>query len=210
MGLVSLGSCSFTISSIAAFKSSTMSWDASRVTAAIPSGVGFLGAGLIWKGKIGTGESEVHQVHGLTTAASLWLSAAVGAGSGGGLYFVTAYAVTLVIAVLRFGPKFMSEDDDMDDGFSDSDSGNEIQSGEQSADELAKSYGSINLIADHGQTKHIKYSSDTISPKTSNRIMSLNDLVGMEQVETEKGLTWNEKQQNAKSSSKSSNALFHS
>ena len=49
MGLVSLGSCFFTISSELAFKSSPMSWDASRVAAAIPSGVGFLGAGLIWK-----------------------------------------------------------------------------------------------------------------------------------------------------------------
>lgn len=56
MGLVSLGSSSFTLSSIAAFKSSTMGWDASRVSAAIPSGVGFIGAGLIWKGKIGIGE----------------------------------------------------------------------------------------------------------------------------------------------------------
>ena len=111
MGLVSLGSCSFTLSSIAAFKSSTMGWDSSRVTAAIPSGVGFLGAGLIWKGKIGQGENEVHQVHGLTTAASLWLSAAVGSGSGGALYFETAYVVVLVLMVLRVGPKLMSEYD---------------------------------------------------------------------------------------------------
>jgi len=69
MGLVSLGACFFTISSIIAFRSSTMGWDASRVTAALPSGVGFLGAALIWKGSIGDGDEEVHQVHGLTTAA---------------------------------------------------------------------------------------------------------------------------------------------
>lgn len=69
MGLVSLGGCFFTISSITAFKSSTMTWDASRVTAALPSGVGFLGAALIWKGSVGDGDDEVHQVHGLTTAA---------------------------------------------------------------------------------------------------------------------------------------------
>jgi len=49
MGLVSLGSCFFTISSELAFKSSPMNWDASRVTAAIPSGVGFIGTSLIWK-----------------------------------------------------------------------------------------------------------------------------------------------------------------
>lgn len=69
MGLVALGACFFTISSIMAFRSSTMGWDASRVTAALPSGVGFLGAALIWKGSIGNGDEEVHQVHGLTTAA---------------------------------------------------------------------------------------------------------------------------------------------
>jgi len=117
MGLVSLGSCSFTISSIAAFKSSTMGWDASRVSAAIPSGVGFIGAGLIWKGKIGIGDNEVHQVHGLTTAASVWLSAAAGVGAGGAEYFVSTYAVVLVLMVLRFGPKFLSQfdDDESDD-----------------------------------------------------------------------------------------------
>ena len=51
-----------------------MSWDSSRVSAAIPSGVGFLGAGLIFKETVG----EFQTVHGLTTAASLWLSAATG------------------------------------------------------------------------------------------------------------------------------------
>lgn len=70
MALVSLGSCFFTISSQLAFRDSPMSWDSSRVTAAIPSGVGFLGAGLIWKGSLSDGSgSEVHQVHGITTAA---------------------------------------------------------------------------------------------------------------------------------------------
>jgi len=49
MGLVAVGACFFTIASMDAFRSSTMGWDASRVTAAIPKGVGFLGAGLIWK-----------------------------------------------------------------------------------------------------------------------------------------------------------------
>jgi putative Mg2+ transporter-C (MgtC) family protein len=108
MGLVSLGACSFTISSIMAFKSSTMGWDASRVTAALPSGVGFLGGALIWKGSILVNEEEVHQVHGLTTAASLWLSAAVGVGTGGALYLVTTYVVIMVIAILRYAPKSFS------------------------------------------------------------------------------------------------------
>lgn len=72
-----------------------MGWDSSRVTAAIPSGVGFLGAGLIWKGSVAVDGQQVQQVHGLTTAASVWLSAAVGVGCGGALYFTTAYAVSI-------------------------------------------------------------------------------------------------------------------
>ena len=44
MSLVSLGSCFFTICSMVAFRyTTTMTWDAARVTAAVPSGVGFLG-----------------------------------------------------------------------------------------------------------------------------------------------------------------------
>lgn len=106
MALVSLGSCFFTISSMLAFRASPMNWDSSRVSAAIPSGVGFLGAGLIWKGTLKDGSgAEVHQVHGITTAASVWLSAAIGVGAGGALYAVSAYSTALVILVLRFGPR---------------------------------------------------------------------------------------------------------
>jgi hypothetical protein len=46
MSLVSLGSCLFTITSAFAFVSGPMNWDGSRVAAAIPSGVGFLGGGI--------------------------------------------------------------------------------------------------------------------------------------------------------------------
>lgn len=49
MSLVSMGACLFTITSIYGFMDGPQTWDASRVTAAIPSGVGFLGAGLMWK-----------------------------------------------------------------------------------------------------------------------------------------------------------------
>ena len=49
MSLVSLGSALFTLCSMFAFVSGPMDWDASRVSAAIPSGVGFLGAGIIYK-----------------------------------------------------------------------------------------------------------------------------------------------------------------
>ena len=81
MSLVSLGSCLFSICSAYAFLGGPENWDGSRISAAIPSGVGFLGAGLIWKQTEKDEKGEfTHSVHGLTTAASLWLSAAVGIG----------------------------------------------------------------------------------------------------------------------------------
>lgn len=52
-----------------------MGWDASRIAAAIPSGVGFLGAGLIFKDTQTDKKSGISHniVHGLTTSASLWI-----------------------------------------------------------------------------------------------------------------------------------------
>ena len=58
--------------------------DTSRIAASVVSGVGFLGAGAILR----TGIS----VQGLTTAASLWLVAAVGLASGCGMYAVALVA----------------------------------------------------------------------------------------------------------------------
>jgi MgtC family len=77
--------------------------DASRIAAAIPSGVGFLGAGLIFK--MEDKESESMVVHGLTTAASVWLSAAVGIACGGELYFAASFGVAIMMLLLRFGPR---------------------------------------------------------------------------------------------------------
>jgi uncharacterized membrane protein YhiD involved in acid resistance len=108
MALVSLGSCLFTICSAYAFMDGSMAWDASRVAAAIPSGVGFLGAGLIWKEVQSApeeGGSASTVVHGLTTAASLWVSAAVGVACGGRLYFIAAFTIAIMLLLLRFGPR---------------------------------------------------------------------------------------------------------
>jgi putative Mg2+ transporter-C (MgtC) family protein len=115
MSLVSLGACLFTIDSTFAFLSGPMSWDASRISAAIPSGVGFLGAGLIFKETEKddlTNESN-HVVHGLTTATSVWLSAAVGVACGGELYFAAWFCIAITLAMLRFGPR--SSDSSLDD-----------------------------------------------------------------------------------------------
>lgn len=117
MALVSLGSCLFTVNSAFAFLSGPMSWDASRVSAAIPSGVGFLGAGMIFKEANHDEETgqAIHVVHGLTTAASLWLSAAVGIACGGGLYFPASFCVAIVLVLLRFGPRQKDDEEDEED-----------------------------------------------------------------------------------------------
>lgn len=114
MALVSLGSALFTINSTFGFLAGPMAWDASRVSAAIPSGVGFLGAGLIVKSSEvdpDTGERH-HLVQGITTAAATWLSAAVGIACGGGMYFVAAFSTALNLLLLRFGPRATGGGDD--------------------------------------------------------------------------------------------------
>ena len=122
MSLVCLGSSFFTMCSQMAFMSSTMGWDAARVSAAIPAGVGFIGSALIWKGTMGEKGTpdERREVHGLTTAASVWLSAAVGIGIGGKLTIVSIYAVALVILVLRMGPRMYFTNDSSSCGDSES------------------------------------------------------------------------------------------
>eukprot|EP00978_Attheya_sp_CCMP212_P024917 scaffold79109_cov47-Attheya_sp.AAC.2 len=144
MALVSLGSCLFAICSAFAFLDGPMSWDSSRVAAAIPSGVGFLGAGLIFKQESRDEESgeNTHSVHGLTTAASLWLCAAVGIACGGQMYFAATFCVALMLVLLRFGPRHVSDDDDDDDDEeSNSNKGDEFKDGENG--HLPDNIGSI-------------------------------------------------------------------
>jgi putative Mg2+ transporter-C (MgtC) family protein len=65
-----------------------------RVVQGLTAGIGFLGAGAILK------LSEQRQIKGLTTAANLWLTVAVGTATGMGLVWPAAYAVLLAVAVL--------------------------------------------------------------------------------------------------------------
>jgi len=64
----------------------------SRIAAQIVSGVGFLGAGVIIRDRGG--------VHGLTTAATIWLVASVGMAAGAGYYLLAAATTTLAVLVL--------------------------------------------------------------------------------------------------------------
>jgi putative Mg2+ transporter-C (MgtC) family protein len=65
--------------------------DPSRVAAQIVTGIGFLGAGVIFVNR--------GSVHGLTTAAVIWLTAAVGAAAGAGLGVLAATTVGLYVVV---------------------------------------------------------------------------------------------------------------
>jgi len=95
--LVSVGSAGFTILSIYGFVglgegAAQGSVDPSRVAAQIVTGIGFLGAGAIIK--YGT------SVRGLTTAASLWVTAAVGMAAGTGQWVLAIVATAIVVATL--------------------------------------------------------------------------------------------------------------
>lgn len=72
---------------------SAVSFDLTRITAQIISGIGFLGAGTI----IVTNRS----VSGLTTAASIWAIAAIGMAAGMGNYFIVIVGCALILIVLR-------------------------------------------------------------------------------------------------------------
>ena len=88
--LVSMGSATFTVLSIEAFKGPGA--DSARVAAQIVTGIGFLGAGAIIK--------DSGAIRGLTTAASLWAVAGVGMAAGAGAWDVAIAATVIVIVSL--------------------------------------------------------------------------------------------------------------
>jgi putative Mg2+ transporter-C (MgtC) family protein len=93
-GLVSIGAALFTVVSIAGFSGAG---DPARVAAQVVVGIGFIGAGVILHDR--------ESVHGLTTAASLWVTGAIGACVGTGLLLIALVTTVLVFAILRFGPR---------------------------------------------------------------------------------------------------------
>lgn len=93
--LVSAGAALFTLVSIYGF---TGEVDISRVAAGVVVGIGFIGAGVIFRGM---GEERVA---GLTTAASIWATAAIGLATGAGMYWISIIATAIIVGVL-FLPK---------------------------------------------------------------------------------------------------------
>ena len=90
--LIAISSCVFTIVSIEGFPLQGAAQDTARVAAQIVTGVGFLGAGAVLRSK--------GHVRGLTTAASIWLVAALGMAVGTGLFFLAIFTTLLSIGLL--------------------------------------------------------------------------------------------------------------
>lgn len=90
------GSTLFTIFSVRAAQGSGLAGDPARIAAQIVSGIGFLGAGVILR--------QNGEVRGLTTAATIWLVAALGIGVGLGQYLYTSLATTVILLALFVFP----------------------------------------------------------------------------------------------------------
>ena len=91
--LVALGSGIFTVLSIHGFGQGPGSGiDPTRIAAQVVSGIGFLGAGAILKDGV--------VIRGLTTAASLWATAAVGMAAGAGEYVIAGASAGIILVSL--------------------------------------------------------------------------------------------------------------
>ena len=90
MALIGTGSCMFT--ALGLIPEFARSVDPTRIAAQIVTGVGFLGAGSILR--------QGEEVRGLTTAASIWVTASIGMAVGFGYYGVAVFTTVLVVVVL--------------------------------------------------------------------------------------------------------------
>lgn len=94
--LVGMGACLFTIIGMHPLLGET-SGDPMRVAAQVVSGIGFLGAGVIFVNR--------DAVRGMTTAAGIWLSAAIGMACGAGILLLAAVTTAMyLIIVAGIGP----------------------------------------------------------------------------------------------------------
>ncbi|MEH2160685.1 MAG: MgtC/SapB family protein [Nostoc sp.] len=97
--LVSLGSAIFTLIIIQAGGLQTTPDALSRVIQGIATGIGFLGAGEIVRQS--SQESQRLEIHGLTSAAAIWISAALGIAAGCGLWQLGLIATLLTFLILH-------------------------------------------------------------------------------------------------------------
>jgi len=103
MALVAMGAAAFTVVSIFGFADEEGQLrDPARIAAQVATGVGFIGAGTM----IRSGE----MVRGLTTAAGIWMSAALGVAAGAGMYVFALGGSLIAIAILLSLPRRVETD----------------------------------------------------------------------------------------------------
>ncbi|HST06148.1 MAG TPA: MgtC/SapB family protein [Chloroflexia bacterium] len=90
--LVAAGSACFTVASIYGFQGLGANSDPARLAAQIITGIGFLGAGAIFR----TGDT----VKGITTASSIWITAAIGILVGVGMIYLAVFTTIMTWIVL--------------------------------------------------------------------------------------------------------------
>ncbi|HEY5975002.1 MAG TPA: MgtC/SapB family protein [Geobacteraceae bacterium] len=105
--LVSLGSCLFVVTSIYFYLAfgnisgtGQIGVDPGRIAAQVVTGIGFLGAGAILRDRT--------SIRGLTTAACLWVAAAIGLACGAGLYVISIFVTLLALVSLQLLKKVES------------------------------------------------------------------------------------------------------
>jgi putative Mg2+ transporter-C (MgtC) family protein len=152
--LVSLGSALFTIVSAYGFHEfltgggNIVRADPSRIAAQIVTGIGFLGAGAIIR--------EGLSVRGLTTAATLWVVAAIGMACGAGYYWPAAASTALTLFALwplrilayRFIERIKPEEDRLTI---------ELQEGHSLAQLLANVHGVRHIEVDDEPDRRVVY-----------------------------------------------------
>ncbi|MFA6215134.1 MAG: MgtC/SapB family protein [Patescibacteria group bacterium] len=94
--LVGVGSTLVMLMSI--YVASLDNGDPTRIAAGVLTGIGFLGAGVIIRGQ-GQKEDE-EMVHGITTAATIWVISAIGLAIGLGFYFAAIFTTLISLSVL--------------------------------------------------------------------------------------------------------------
>ena len=91
--LICMGSAVFTLLSVYGFPESS---SPERIASQIVVGIGFIGAGVIWR-------QRMEAVHGITTAAGIWITAGVGIAIGLEFYILAFFTTILTMMILARG-----------------------------------------------------------------------------------------------------------
>jgi putative Mg2+ transporter-C (MgtC) family protein len=92
--LICMGSALFTVLSVSGFSANN---EPSRVAAQIVTGIGFIGAGVIWRQK------DEEALRGITTAAAIWVASAIGVAVGLGFYVSSLTIAFFTMVILARG-----------------------------------------------------------------------------------------------------------